>query len=191
MLLTGELELAAEDVRRSVEGRPDVTALEVGRRALEGLGRDGVLDVDDRGQGLVVDLDGDRPEAGRLEGVAEHPRDGVPEVHDLAGEEWLVVLDTGVVDAGHGVGREHPHDPRHGQGRSGAQPGHPGVRMGRLDRVGVQDVARAQGQIVGVEGGAGHVQGCRLVRYPLSDDSTRGTLGQVAHADTPSAVGPP
>ena len=52
------------------------------------------------GQRLVVDLDGGGAESRGLEGLPQHPADGVPDEHHLVGEERLVVLDPGVVDAG-------------------------------------------------------------------------------------------
>ena len=62
------------------------------------------------GSGSYVDLDRRRPAARGLERLAEHPADGVAVVPDLVGEQRLVVLDAGVVDAGDVCSGEHPDD---------------------------------------------------------------------------------
>ena len=81
--------------------------------ALEALAAIASLTLTKDGNGSYVDLDGGRTEPGGLEGLAEHPAHGVAEEHDLVGEQRLVVLDAGVVDAGHVGGGEHPHDTGH------------------------------------------------------------------------------
>jgi hypothetical protein len=81
--------------------------------ALEALGRDRLLDVDQRGQRVGLDHDGGRAEPRRLEGLAEHPGDRMAEVHDLVREQRLVVLDPGVVDPGHVGGGEDAHHAGH------------------------------------------------------------------------------
>ena len=53
VLLAGELELAAEHVGRGVEAGREVTALDGWLATLELVGRDRLLDVDQRGQRLV------------------------------------------------------------------------------------------------------------------------------------------
>ena len=80
-----------------------------------------------------------------------------------------------------------PDDSRDGQGRGGVDPGDPGVRSGRADRVGVQDVRRAVHQVVGVERMAGDVQGRALVGQGEADDRVVGALGQVAHSSPSSS----
>ena len=188
MLLPGELELAAEDVGRTLERRVDVAALHRRATALEAVGRDGLADGDDGGQRLVVDLDGERAEAGRLERLAEHPADRLAVEHDLAREERLVVLDAGVVDAGHVVGGEHPHDAGHPEGRCGAQGRDPGVCVRRLHRVGVEHGTGPPDEVVGVERGPGDVQRRGLVRELLPHHGIRRSLRQGGHAPTPTVA---
>ena len=53
------------------------------------------------------------PEPRRLRRLAEHPDERVAVEHGLGREQRLVVLDARVVDAGHVVGGEHPHDAGH------------------------------------------------------------------------------
>ena len=115
VLLAGHLGDPAEDVRRCRQALLDVTPRDDGLAALEALGVDRLGQRDDRGQGLVVDLDGEGAEAGGLERLAQHPADGVADEHHLVGEERLVVLDPGVVDARHVGGGEHADDAVHGQ----------------------------------------------------------------------------
>ena len=104
VLLAGHLGGPAEHVGGAREAAPDVAAADDGPAALEAPGLDRLGQRDDRGQRLVVDLDGRGAEPRGLEGLAQHPADGVPDEHHLVGEERLVVLDPGVVDAGD-VGR--------------------------------------------------------------------------------------
>ena len=68
---------------------------------------------------------------------------------------------------------------------AGAQAGHPGVRVRRLDRVGVQHAVHPLDEVVGVERRAGDVQGGALVRQGPPDDGALGSLGEGAHAGTP------
>ncbi len=185
MLLTGHLGLAAEDVGGARETVLDVTAHDLRLPALEALRRDRLAQRHHRGQRLVVDLDRGGAEPRGLQGLAEHPADGVAVEAHLVGEERLVALHPAVVDAGHVGGGEHPHHPRHVVRRLDAQRGDPGVRVGRLDRPGVQAVLGAEDQVVGVERRAGDVLGGALVRDLQADDRVGGALGQPAHADAP------
>ncbi len=140
VLLAGHLGLAAEHVRRPAEPGLDVAALHRGLPALEAVRRDRLAHTDDRGQRVVVDLDRERAEPRGLEGVAEHPADRVADEHHLGGEQRLVVLDAGVVDARNVVGgrargprpaRRTPARGRAGSpGRGRGAPG-PGGRAGR------------------------------------------------------------
>ena len=91
------------------------------------------------------------------------------------------MLDPGVVEAGHVVGREHAYDARDRQRRRGVEPGDPGVGVRRADRVRVEDVGRAVHQVVGVERVAGDVQGGALVGQGEADDRVVRAVGQVAH----------
>src|SRR6185436_10388561 len=93
MFLPGELELAFEDVRAASEGRIRVAAVQHGPRTLVALRGDGLLDRDQRRQRFVFDGDLGGADPGRLQGLAEHPAHRVPVIHDLAGEQGLVVLD--------------------------------------------------------------------------------------------------
>ena len=169
VFLPGHLGDAAEDVGRTGQPLLDVAAGDDGLAALEALGGDRLGQRHDRGQRFVVDLDGRGSQACRLEGVGEHPADGVPHEHHDLGEERLVVLHPGVVGAGHVVGGQDPHHARHRQRGVGAKTDHPGVGVRRADRVGVQHVVRAVHQVVGVERVPGDVQGRALVGQCLAD----------------------
>lgn len=186
VLLPGEVQLAAEDVLGPGQGRLDVAALHLRLAALEALRRDRLTHGDQRGEGLVVHLHGDGAEPGRLERLAEDPAHGVPVEHHLVGEQRLVVLDARVVDARHVGRREHPDHAGHGERRPDVQAGDPGVRVERLDGVGVQDVLRADHEVVGVERLTGDVEEGTLVRKGLADNGARGSLGQCTHAPTSS-----
>ena len=176
VLLPGHLGLAAEDVDGAREAALDVAARHLRPAALEALGRDRLTQRDERGQRLVVGLDGGCAQPRRLQGLAEHPADRLPVEAHLVGEERLVALHAAVVDARH-VGRgEHPHDARHGVRRLDAQAGDPRVRVGGLHRPGVQAVLGAEDQVVGVERGAGHVLGGALVRHLLADHGVGGAV---------------
>ena len=119
--------------------------------------------VSSEGSGSRVDLHGGGAEPGRLQRLAEHPADRVTVEHDLAGEQRLVVLDAGVVDAGD-VGRgEHADDAGHREGRRRAQRGDPRVRVRHLHGMGVQHALGAVHEVVGVQGGPGDVQRRALV----------------------------
>ena len=121
------------------------------------------------GSGFDLHLDGGGAEPRRLERLAEHPADRVAVEHHLVGEQRLVVLDAGVVDARDVSGGQHPDNAGHPQRRLGAQRGDPGVRTRHLHRVRVQHVLGAQHEVVGVQRGAGHVQGGALVRDRCAD----------------------
>ncbi len=188
VLLPGELELAGEHVRGVGEARVDVAVRHHGARAVVAVGRDGVLEGDQGGQFVEVHLDGLRAEPGRLQRLAEHPGDRVAVEHDLVGEERLVVLHAGVVDAGDVRAGQDAHHAGHGEGGAGAHRGDPAAGLHDLDRVGVQDVLGALHQVVGVQRGAGDVLDGALVRHRDADDGLLGTLGQVAHDGTASVV---
>lgn len=164
----------------------DVAGQHHGPGTVEAPGRDRLLQGD-HGRLLVeVHLDGRRTEPGRLQGLAEHPGDGVSVEHDLVGEERFVVLHPGIVHAGHvGTGQYADHT-RHGERGPGAQRGDAAVGLHDLDRVGVQHVLGAVHQVVGVERGAGDVQAGALVGHRKADDGLLGTLGQMTHDDTAS-----
>ncbi len=191
MLLAGELELAAEDVRGVGEARLDVALHHHGPGTVVAVGRDRVLQRDQGGLFVEFDLHRRRAEPRRLQGLAQHPGDGVAVEHDLVGEQRLVVLHPGVVDAGHIGAGQHPDHTGHLERGSGAQRGHPAVGLHDLDRIGVQDVLGAVHQVVGVERGAGDVQTGGLVRHGDADDGLLGALGQLAqlaHDGTASVV---
>ena len=113
VLLAGELELALEDVRAAGPRGLRVAAPQRRAGALEALRRDRLGDRDQRRQRLVVDLDGQGAQPGRLQRLGEHPAHGVARVHHLVREQRLVVLDPGVVDPGHVRGGEHPDHAGH------------------------------------------------------------------------------
>ncbi len=170
------------------EAGVDVAVRHNGAGAVVAVGRDRVLEGDQGGQLLDLHLDGRRAQPGRLQGLAEHPGDGVAVEHDLVGEERLVVLHPGVVDTGHvGAGQDADHA-GHGERGGGAQRGDPAVGLHDLDRVGVQHVLGALDQVVGVERGARDVLVGALVGHRDADGRLLGTLGQVAHDGTASVV---
>ena len=185
MFLPRERELAADDVRAGVERRGEggVDVAPAHRRlpALEGVGGDRLLDRDDRRQRRHLDDDGGRPEPGRLQRLGEHPRHRVPDVHHLVGEQRLVALDPGVVDARHVGGGEHAHDTGHREGGRDVEPGDAAVGDGGLHGVGVQRAHHARPQVVGVEGLPRDVQGRGLVRHAAADDGALGPLRQGTH----------
>ena len=164
VLLAADLELAAEPVGGAFQPGRDVAAADRPLVALVAVGLDGVVHRDQRGQRLVVGLDLGRALPGRLQGLAEHPAHRVVVVHDLAGEQRLVVLLAGVVEAGHVLGGQHPHHAGHLVGALGAQGGEAGVPVRGLDRPGVQRAERAAHQVLGVQRGPGDVQVGALVR---------------------------
>lgn len=188
VLLVGELELAREHVRGFGEPGVDVAGLHHGPGTVEALGRDRFLQRDQGGQFVEFHLDGGRTEPGRLQGLAEHPGHRVTVEHDLVGEQRLVVLHAGVVDAGHVGDGEHADHAGHGERGLGTQCGDLAPGLHDLDRVGVQRVLGAVHQVVGVERGTGDVQDRTLVRHGDADYGLLGTLGQMAHDDTASVV---
>ena len=165
VLLAGRLGDPAEDVRGRRESALDVPALDRRLDALEARRGDRLGDREECRQRLVVDLDGGGTEPRRLQRLAQHPADGVPDVHHLAREERLVVPDPRVVDARDVLGAEHPDHAGHLQGGGGPERGHPRVGVRRLHRVGMQAAPRPDDQVVGVERGAGDVEGRALVRH--------------------------
>ncbi len=189
VLLAGELELAAEHVRRPGEAGLDVAAAPAAVAPPWKLcGVDRLAHRHEGRQRLGVDLDRRGAEPGRLDRLAEHPAHRVAVEHDLGREQRLVVLDARVVDAGD-VGRgEHPHDTGHRQRRFGAQRRDAGVRVRDLDRVGVQHVLGAVDEVVGVQRRAGDVQGRALVRdRQRRPTGCPGRSDKRTHAGTSSA----
>ena len=175
VLLAGELELAAEHVGGSGEAVLDVAALHRAAAPPWKLSAAiASLDGDERRQRLVLDLDRGRAEPGGLQRLAEHPADRVAEVHDLGREQRLVVLDAGVVDAGHVVGGEHPDDPGHVERRSTSSRVTRAWACGDLHGVGVQAVVGPADQVVGVERRAGDVQRALSWGSPLRRPGSRG-----------------
>ncbi len=188
LLLPGELELAAEHVRRLAQRGVDVAANHPRLCPLEAVGGDRLGDLDVGRQRLGLDDDGGGAEPGGLERLAEHPADRMTEEHDLLGrEQRLVVLDARVVDPALGhVGRgQHPDDTRHRQCRLDVDRDDPGVRVRRLHGIGVQHVLRAIDQVIGVERLAGHVQDRRLVRDRDPDRRALGPRGELTHVWSP------
>ena len=185
VLLAGEVDLALEHVARPGQGRRGVAALQHRLHALVAHRLDRLDHRHDRGQRLVVDLDLQGASSGGLERLAEHPADGVAVVHDLVGEQRLVVLDPGVVDAGYVCFGEHPHDAGHVVRRARVETGDARVGVGRLHRVGVQHVLAAADQVVGVERVAGDVQRRALVLHRHADDGVVGAVAQLAHDAAP------
>jgi len=163
VLLPGHLGDPAEDVGSTGQPLVEVTADHHRPATLEAALLDGLGQGDDRGQRLVVDLDGRGTEPRGLEGLPQHPADGVADEHHLVGEQRLVVLHPGVVHARHVGPGQQPHHARDVKGRGGVEPGHAGMGVRRAHRVGVQDVAGAVHEVVGVERVAGDVQGRALV----------------------------
>ena len=98
------------------------------------------------------------------------------------------MLDAGVVDPGHVLGREHPDDAGHAEGRRGAQRRDPGVRVRRLHGVGVEHGTGPPDEVVGVERGPGDVQRRGLVRNLLPHDGIRRSLRERGHALTSTVV---
>ena len=188
VLLPGELEFAFEDVRATREGGLRFAAAQHGPRTLVALRGDGLLDRDQRRQRLVFDGDLGGPDPGRLEGVGEHPAHRVPVVHDLAGEQRLVMLDPRVVHPWHVGSGEHVDHPWHGQRWRGVHRAHLGVRVRGLHRVGVQHAWVAADQVVCVEGKPGDVQVGALVRHLDADHRARRAGAEFTHDVTPSGT---
>ena len=181
MLLAGELELAAEHPVGAGQRAVDVATRDLRLATLEAVRGDRLADRHIGRQRLGCHLDGLRAEPGGLERLSEHPADGVAEEHDLRREQRLVVLDAGVVDARHVLGGEHPDHAGNGEGRRNVERGDPRVGVGRLHRVGVQDVLGAVDQVVGVEGRSGDMQHRALVWDREPDRRAFGSRGQVTH----------
>ncbi len=188
VLLIGEPELAGEHVLGVGEAGLDVARQHHGPGAVKAAGLDRLLQCDQGGSLVEFHLDGRRTEAGRLQGLAEHPGDRMAVEHDLVGEQRLVVLHAGVVDAGHVGNGQHTDHAGYGERGPGAQRGDPAVGLHDLDRVGVQHVLGPVDQVVRVERGAGDVQVGALVRHRDTDDGPFGAFGQPAHDDAPRVV---
>ncbi len=190
VFLATDLQLTGEPVFGLFQPGGHVAAADRAGGALVAVGRDRVVHADQGGQRLVVGLDRVRALPGRLQGLAEHPADRVPVVHDLGGEQRLVVLLARVVQAGHVGGGEDPDDARHLVGLFGAQPGHPGVRVRGAHRPGVQGAVGAADQVLGVEGLAGDVQVGALVGHFQAHRGPERPVGQraesLAHLTTSS-----
>jgi len=184
VLLARHLGDAAEHVGRRCEAALHVAALDGGLGALEAPRGDRLGDAEDRGQRLVVDLDGGGAETCGLERLAQDPAHRVADVADLAGEQRLVVSHPGVVAARHVVGREHPDDAGDLERGGRAEGGHASVRMRRLHRVGVQASGHPDDEVVGEERGARDVEGGALVGHLEADDGIGGTRRQGTHAST-------
>jgi hypothetical protein len=184
VLLPRELELAAEHMGGGGEPGFDVTALHVRLPALEAPCLDGFPHGDESPEWLVLDLDRLGSEPGGFQAFAQDPADGVPVEHDLGREQGLVVLDPRVVDSRDVLGGERPHNTRYVERRAGVEPGDHCVGMWCLDRPGMQDVAQAPDQVVGVERLAGDVQVGTLVLNREPHNGIRRTVGQGAHAPT-------
>ena len=163
VLLPTQFELAAEPVRRALQGAVRVTPADGAWCALEAVRRDGVLNGDQRRKCPVFDLDGAGALPGGFQGLTEHPADGVPVVHDLAREQRLVMLFAGIVQAGHVVGGEHPDHTRDVVRGFHPQRGDQGVGVRRLDRPRMQRAPGAAQQILRVQGRTGDVQAGALV----------------------------
>jgi hypothetical protein len=176
MLLTGEGELAAEDVRGS--GKTSIGVASRHRRlcTLEAPRGDRLGNGENRRQRVVVDLHRQGAQPRGLESLGEYPAHCVPVEADLTREERLVMLGAGVVHSGHVVRREHADDPLDLQRRVGAQRGHPCVGDRDLHGIGMQDVAQTVDEIVGVQRLTGHVQARTLVRQGLADDGNLWTF---------------
>ena len=178
VLLAADLELTAEPVDGPFQPSGDVAAADRSLVALIAAGLDGVVHGDQRGQRLVVGLDLGGALPGRLQGLAEHPAHPVVVVHDLAGEQRLVVFLAGVVEAGHVVRGQHPHHAGHLVGGLDAQAGDPRVRVRGLDRPGVQRAERAADQVLGVQRVAGDMQVGALVRHRQAHHGLVRAIGQ-------------
>ena len=143
VLLPGDRGHALEDVRRRAPARPPTSPrCSVGRAPWKLSAAIASSTRQQRGQRLVVDLDRRRAPRRAASRVSPSTQQTAwPWYMTSVGEQRLVVLDPGVVDAGH-VGRgEHPDHARHVVRRRGVEPGDPRVGVRRLDRVGVQHVA--------------------------------------------------
>ncbi len=169
VLLPRHLGDAAEDVGRGGQAVLDVPPRDDGLSALEALRLDRLGQRHHGRQRLVVHLHRGCAEPGGLQGLPQHPAHGVADEHHDLGEERLVVLDAGVVEAWHVGGGEHTHDAVDGERRGDVEPGDPGVGVGRADRVRVQHPRGALHQVVGVERVAGDVEVGALVGQGLAD----------------------
>ncbi len=181
VLLAGELELAPKHVRGLGKRSLDVAALEVPPGALEVARGNRFADRHQRGERLVLHLDGRGAEPGSLQTLSEYPADGVSMKHHLGREQRLVVLHPGVVDPWHVVAGKNPNHPGYVVRRLHPKRGDQSMGVRRLDRPGVQDVARTYDEIVGVESLAGDMQRGTLMRQRQADHGLRRSLGQHAH----------
>jgi hypothetical protein len=190
VLLPAELELAGELECRPRQTRFRVTAGQRPGVALEAPGLDRLGQGEQGRQRLVVHLHGRGSQSSGVLGLPEHPADGVAVEHHLRWEQRLVVLDAGVVHAGHVGGGEHPDDAGDRAGRLGPQRADPGVGVRGLHRPGVQHTGHPDDEVVGVERGPGDVQRRTLVRDLHADLGRRRSLGQRTHRVTSWLSGP-
>ena len=94
-----------------------------------------------------------------LERLGQHPGDRLPVKHHLVRKERLVVARAaGVAFAWHIVSREHVHHAGFGERRRDVDGGDERMGVRRAHRPGVQQVRKAERQVVGVERRAGDVR---------------------------------
>jgi len=184
VLLPGELDLAAEDMRRGGQAGLDIPPLHVGLAALEVFGRDRLAHRDQRGQWLASDRDRERPPASGLDRLGQDPAHRVAVEHDLGGKERFVVLDAGVVDARDVGGGEHPDNARHAESAGGVQASDSRVRQRNLNGMRVQHVLGPRDEVIGVERLPGDVERGALMRDGDPDRGIRGSFRERAHAGT-------
>ena len=188
MLLAEVLVVTFEDVRGIGKGGLDVSATRHPRCSLERSGLDRFRDGDQRRQRLVVDLDRRGTETGGLRRLGQNPAHRVSVVHHLTGEERFVAEDAGLIALGHVLRRQHVHHTGHREGGLGAHRGDSRVSVGRLHRPRGQGVRPAEGDVVGVPGGARHVTDRTLVGFRDADEGVVRDGRQVAHPATSSSA---
>ena len=166
---------------------------DVGRvRGEVGVGQDGIggrgLEVDDGGQGVVVDLHRAARIPGLVAALGHHHGDGVAREGGFADGDGQVLWSHHVLGHGPGAGqRAHAEldelgarvdrsHPRHGLGRTGVDGADPGVGTGAADDA--QPEGAGDGEVVDVAGLAGQQLGVLLAEHPGTGDG---------HAGPPSA----
>ena len=178
VLLAGELEIALENVGRLREGGLRIALGDLGLDAVEAVGRDRVLDGDQRIQRFVLHAHRPGPGFGSFQVFAQDPRHRLPEEHHLVHrQQRLVVLGALVIDSGNICRGNHPDDSGHLKRRTGIQAQDFSMGAGGLHRVGVQDPGQTRSQVVGIQRGAGDVRGRRFVAVALADYRCVGALG--------------